>query len=477
MHHSSPAVRRLALAVAALVGASTAPSVLSQAVLEEVVVTAQKREQSLQDVPVAVTAFTSEMLQQSGVKDMFDLQVNAPSLIVGQTQSSTQTTFSIRGVFTSSQNFGLEPSVGLYVDGVYRSRQSSMINNLVDIGSVEVLRGPQGTLFGRNTPAGAIQINSVRPDFEGTGFVEGTGGNYDLWSGSAAKSFTLIDDVLAMRATGFAMQRDGYVDWIKQGTKEDDAINDRDRWGFRLQALYTPNDDLSVLVIADRSEVDEICCASGSWKNNFEAQELPPGAAPILGTDTNIANIGGTVLDQSEFYDYAVSTSQLPVSTNEDQGVSVQLDWQLGELLLTSISAYREFESFSDSDIAFNDLDGAYRIDDSEQSQFTQELRLSQQGERFSYVAGLYYYEQELDNQRQTNVGADLSAMLGLPPNAFIDGTGSRDSNSQDHTSYAVFGQMDYNITDSLVLTAGLRWTYEEKELVNIFDDDAPEAL
>ena len=202
----------LAAAVAATLGLSLPAVSLAQGVLEEVIVTAQKREQSLQDVPVAVSAFTGEMLQQSGVKDMFDLQANAPSLIVSQTQTSTTTTFAIRGVFTSSQNFGLEPSVGLYVDGVYRARQGSMINNMVDVASVEVLRGPQGTLFGRNTPAGAIQINSVAPDFEGTGFIEGTAGDYDLLGASGAKSFTLIDDVLAVRATGFIMNRDGYVD-------------------------------------------------------------------------------------------------------------------------------------------------------------------------------------------------------------------------------------------------------------------------
>ncbi|MDG2411430.1 MAG: TonB-dependent receptor plug domain-containing protein, partial [Halioglobus sp.] len=149
------------LAAGFLIGSLAASPALTQGMLEEVIVTAQKREQSLQDVPIAVSAFTGEMLERAGVKDMFDLQVNAPSLIVSQSQTSTTSTFSIRGVFTSSQNFGLESSVGLYVDGVYRARQGSMINNLLDVASVEVLRGPQGTLFGRNTPAGAVQINSV----------------------------------------------------------------------------------------------------------------------------------------------------------------------------------------------------------------------------------------------------------------------------------------------------------------------------
>ena len=153
--------------VLALVAAS-ANGALAQAVLEEVVVTAQKREQSLQDVPVAVTAFTGERLVESGVRDFFEVSNIDPALIVGKSQTSTSATFSIRGVFTSSQNFGLESSVGLYVDGIYRARQSAMINNLVDVQSVEVLRGPQGTLFGRNTPAGAVSMTSVAPDFEGS---------------------------------------------------------------------------------------------------------------------------------------------------------------------------------------------------------------------------------------------------------------------------------------------------------------------
>ncbi|MGI9304358.1 MAG: TonB-dependent receptor plug domain-containing protein, partial [Gammaproteobacteria bacterium] len=188
-----------------------ATSVQAQ-VLEEVIVTAQKREQNLQDVPIAVSAFSGEMLAQSGVKDMFELSSNSPSLMVSANQSSTSTTFGIRGVFTSSQNFGLESSVGLYVDGVYRARQSSMINNLVDVAGVEVLRGPQGTLFGRNTPAGAVLINSAKPDHEGTGFLEVSAGDLNLLSANGAVSFSAIDNVLSFRVTGFTMQRDGFVD-------------------------------------------------------------------------------------------------------------------------------------------------------------------------------------------------------------------------------------------------------------------------
>jgi iron complex outermembrane receptor protein len=484
---TSPFTRQtLAAAVAATLGLSLPAVSLAQGVLEEVIVTAQKREQSLQDVPVAVSAFTGEMLQQSGVKDMFDLQSNAPSLIVSQTQTSTTTSFSIRGVFTSSQNFGLEPSVGLYVDGVYRARQGSMINNMVDVASVEVLRGPQGTLFGRNTPAGAIQINSVAPDFEGSGFIEGTAGDYDLAGASGAKSFTVIDDVLAVRGTGFIMNRDGYVDTINGDVTEDDVIHDRDRWGVRFQALYTPNDDLTIRLNSDYSKVNEVCCAVGTWKNNFVPQDLdyPPGEPPYTGTDVNLVALGGTVIDQKDFYDYEVAVNKKPESNNEDKGVSLQADWETDNFLVTSITAYREHDSDDFADITFTDLDGAYRANDATQDQFTQELRLSDDGEKLSYVVGLYYYHQNLDNDRSTIVGDDLTAMVGLTglsnafgANAFVGGTGAFDTNEQEHTSYAVFGQADYNLTDALVLTAGLRWTYEEKELTNVFTDDAPPSL
>jgi len=482
MNNRRFASRKLALAVAAVISASASTASYGQ-MLEEVIVTAQKRDQSLQDVPIAVSAFSAAMLEKTGVKDMFDLQNNAPSLIVGQTQTAGTTTFSIRGIFTSSQNFGLEPSVGLYVDGVYRARQGSMINNMVDVASVEVLRGPQGTLFGRNSPAGAIQINSAEPDFEGSGFIEATAGDYGLFGASGAKSFTLIEDVLAVRATGFYMERDGYLDWIgPDGVTEDEAINDKDRWGGRLQALYTPTDDLTLRLILDHSELDEICCGAGSWKSNrtpLDGGTLPPPFNPFPNgpTDQFVDDIGGTVLTNDDFYDYKVTAGRKPSSANEDDGVTLQADWDAGPFLVTSITGYRTHDAQDDADILFLNLDGAFRTNDAEQSQFTQELRFTGDGERFNYVAGLYYYYQELDNDRSTTVGKDTTAIvLGplFPPNLFIAGDGSRDINEQEHESYAIFGQGDFNITDTLVLTAGLRWTYEDKKVSNTFTQDFP---
>jgi iron complex outermembrane receptor protein len=470
-----PQRKPLASAFGILLCSITCNTALAEGALEEVVVTAQKRTQNLQDVPVAVSAFSGEMLRESGVRDMFELSAIAPSLIVSQQQTSTSTTFGIRGVFTSSQNFGLESSVGLYVDGVYRARQGSMINNMVDVASVEVLRGPQGTLFGRNTPAGAVTVTSVKPDFESTGYLEAGAGKYDLLEVNGAKSLTLIDDVLALRATGFKTTRDGYVDVVGNEIREDDAINDRDRWGVRFQALYTPNDDLSLHFIGDHSEVDEICCAVGTWENNFYARNPPPPEKS--GTDLIIRDqLGGTVLNEADFYDYKVSASFKPESQNEDKGVSLQSDWQTDYFLLTSISAYREHESYDNIDADFYDIDGLFRVNDLDQEQYSQEFRISNDLDKLNYVAGLYFYHQELDSTRNTVLGKDVGVITGadsIAPDGFPPGSTALDLGEQEHDSYAVFGQADYRVTEQFVVTAGLRWTYEDKDMTNTFTQDA----
>ena len=460
---------------------------IADGVLEEVVVTAQKRTQNLQDVPVAVSAFTGEQLREAGIRDMFELASIAPSLRVTQSQSSSNTSFGIRGIFTSTQNFGLESSVGLYVDGIYRSRQGSMINNMIDIASVEVLRGPQGTLFGRNTPAGAILLNTVAPDFEGSGFIDAGVGNYGLLDISGAKSFTLIDDVLAVRVTGFNMDRDGYVDLVGKEIQENDSLNDRDRWGLRFQALYTPNDDLTLRFIGDHSEVDEACCAVGNWQTNFETQNpAPPNA--IIGSDTVVQNnLGGTVLSGDDFYDYKVSASFKPESQNTDEGISLQADWQAGNFLLTSISAYRKHDAYDKGDVDFYDVDALIRTNDLEQEQYSQELQISGDAfdDKLNYVGGLYYWNQTLKSEANTILGEDSYVLGGffiaptapvpaIPQSFLPPGSYSRNNADQKHNSYAIFGQADYNITDQFVVTAGLRWTKENKEMTELFTGTEP---
>lgn len=456
--------------------------------LEVIFITAQKRLQNLQDVPIAVSAISGDALAQSAIKDMFDLQASVPSLTISQTQSSTTPQFSIRGVGTSSQNFGLESSVGMYVDGVYRPRQSSMINNFIDVKVVEILRGPQGTLFGKNTPSGAIQINNVAPSHDDDdGFVEMTIGNYGLVNLSFAESLSVIEDELAFRVTVFSSDRGGTISDIKLG---DDVIGNRDRFGGRIQALYTPNSDVTLRIIADYAKIDETCCAAFTSISNAMAL----GIAGKFGTDAVIARppFNATLATP----DRTVAISFLPQSSIKDSGLSAQIDWDINdELTLVSISASRDFDTFDFSDTDMTALDLLSRSNDSTQSSFSQELRLDYASNDMHATGGFFYFSQQLDNQQNTQVGSDfnnyaLSAMFGgslspllqginqisaltgglVSPSADAVAVSNYSANSQqDNKSWAVFGQFDYQLSQTLTVTMGLRYTDEEKHMVNAF--------
>jgi outer membrane receptor protein involved in Fe transport len=473
--------------------------------IEEIIVVATRREESVQDIPVAVTAMTGTMLEDSGAIDVYILQEQAPGLVVSRSQQSTTASFAIRGVGTSSQNNGLESSVGLYVDGVYRSRQSSIINNLVDMRTVEVLRGPQGTLFGKNTPSGAILFNTVAPTGsnrmaanEADAFAEVTVGDFGLVNLNAASNIPLIEDTLALRATIFSSKRDGYVSEVTAGS---DVINDIDRQGGRLQLMWTPNENLSMRVIGDYSEIDETCCAALTRTNNFVAADLGP---PNFGSDSVLTLLGGNVITADQFENRIMALNQLPKSSNKDSGLSVEFDYDLANSTLTSITAYREFETFDDIDADFSDTPLFSKSNDVQQSSFSQEFRLAGEfGERTRYVTGLYYFTQEIDSDATTTTGPAFSPFLQagstqvqqliqfvdgiaaatagvpvppgpLPPAGALApvGTFARDTMAQDHRSWAAFAQMDLDITESLTLTAGLRYTDEHKELNGVFTNN-----
>lgn len=489
----------IALTLTLNTGLGFAQEAESSSGLETITVTAQKRTQNLQDVPVSVTAFSGEQMAESVIKDLYDLQTNVPGLGAFQSQSATNSSFSIRGVGTSSQNFGLESSVGLYVDGVYRARQNSMINNLVDINAVEVLRGPQGTLFGKNTPSGAILIRTVAPSHDGgDSFVEGTLGNYGLVNLSGATSFSAIEDVLAFRVTAFSSNRDGIVSDVTLG---DDLLNDRNRWGTRVQALYEPTDNISVRIIADYSEIDEICCAAPVVLSNETALNVPgrQGSDVLLNQLFGATNFEGG----DSFYDRKVAQSFLPISKMEDQGLSMEVNWDLDDnYSLVSVSAYRSVDSYDLIDSDFTDANVLTTSNSSAQSSFSQEIRLDYTGNKLNYILGAYYFEQDLNLQYSLNGASDFGTFFNAaiyptvleaaPQLAQI--TGGLDAISeltggfyapsalpgennvafphiaeQAHKSYAIFGQFDYQLNDEFTVTAGLRYTDEQKDIFSAF--------
>lgn len=412
-----------------LVGAVMFPTFSWSAEIEEIIVTAQKRAQNIQEIPVAVTALNALQLSELTISDVFDLQQNIPSLAVRQNQNATTSNFSIRGVGTSGSNFGLESSVGLYVDGVYRARQNSMINEMVDMESVEVLRGPQGTLFGRNTPSGAVLMNTAAPSHEFGGYIDLDAGNFGLQSINGAVGGSLVEEVLAYRFTGFGVYRDGYVTDLNLG---DDIINDRDREGGRVQLLYTPRDDLSLRLIADYSEIDEVCCAAITIKNNylvFPRSSFTGSFTPVptFGTDsilslpknnlipgTPIAGFGADIINASQRDEDLVALTRLPHSSNTDQGFSAQLDWEVLGGEFTSISGWRDFKSDDLVDADFGSADIFSRDEHAEQTAFSQEFRFHYGNEDFDILAGLYYFEQQLDVLSNTTLGANANNFISL---------------------------------------------------------------
>jgi iron complex outermembrane receptor protein len=479
------------LSVAAQEAEATQTDIDSSA-LEVIEVTAQKRVQNLQQVPVAVTAISGDAISKGVIKDVFDLQASVPGMTVNQSTSPAAAIFSIRGVGTSSQNFGLESSVGLYMDGVYRAKQGALTNNYYDIESVQVLRGPQGTLFGKNTPSGAVLVQSVAPDHDGTGYVEMNVGNLGLVNWGFAKSFSAIDDELAFRISHFSSKRDGYISDVNLGK---DKINNKDRSGTRLQALYTPNDDITLRIIADYAELDEVCCAAGTVINNYQAS----GIDGKFGSDAFISQLPSVTITNAEQYDdYVVALSMLPAIEIEDKGVSAQLDWALSDsTTLVSITGLRDFSYLETFDNDYTNANFSSADSDLEQKSFSQELRFDYVSDDLNATVGLFYFEQSIDGMRSSNTNSDLNpyvmnGILGGQFNGLINGINTlsvatngliapaqesiptamfANYSEQEHDSWAVFGQFDYQLTEQLIVTAGLRYTEENKELENVFEE------
>ena len=500
-----------AIVLTPLIGLFSALSVTAEdTVIEEVIVTAQKRAQSIQDVPIAIAAFDREFLDDAGVDDILELQFFVPGLTIANNQSPAQTNINIRGVGTAGNSLSLESSVGIYIDGVYRSRQSSSIADLLDIERVEVLKGPQGTLFGKNTASGAVQFLSVKPDLERlSGFLEAQGGSENFVSLTGAINAPVTKGTSAIRFSAGTSQRDGFVQNLTTGSD----LNNLDRYSLRAQFLHE-NDAFSARLIGDYSELNERCCAAGNIYDGpgdsiprFLAAggTLPPtgnlpGASFLLPLDFVGNLIGFTGIPNvlaKDFEKDLVAQDIDPYAEIFESGVSAELTWHLSDVSkVTSITAYRSFKSNDFVDADFNSLD-ILRINGgaTDQDTFSQELRISgSYGERLNYVTGLYYFDQKLERELRTMFGAVTNVLLtgGLPTSALIPGgsavcpfigvsatvcdgpafpSGEYADNlsTQEQHSWAIFGQSDLYVTENLVLTAGLRYLDEKKDMNVMF--------
>ena len=458
-----PAAGALAVAIAA----ASAPSALAQpALIEEVIVTATKRAQTLQEVPVAVTVTDAETIERAQILDILDLQSVVPSLRVPQFQSSTQTNFVIRGFGNGANNAGIEPSVGVFIDGVYRSRSAAQIADFPNLERVEVLRGPQSTLFGKNASAGVISVVTRKPEFDWDGNVEFGVTNFD---GTVAKAYLTgpITDRLAFSIGGSSNQREGYTDNNALGSE----ISDRDRYGLNGQLLWEPTDNMSLRFSADYSEIEEACCTIANL---------------VAGPTAAVIGLLGGQFDPDPF-SYNVFQNEDPRTEVENGGFSLHADIDFDNFTVTSITAVRALDSRNlgdDVDFSSADLIAPQNVGRQEFDTFTQEIRISSNGDGpFNWLGGIFYFDEEVETQGGIFFGpafrtyADIltgapgtigaiEAGFMLPPNTlFAPGTGVVETASQDNEAYSIFGQIDYDLTDRVVLTLGLNYTNDEKEV------------
>ncbi len=517
----------IALSIPSLSYAQEEPQAEEATQDDEIVVTAQGRTQLLSDVPVAISAVNAETLQNSGANDIRQLNQVAPSLLVSSTGSEANGSARIRGIGTVGDNPGLESSVPVFIDGVYRSRSGIGLNELGEIDRVEVQRGPQGTLGGRNSSAGLISIYSKKPEFTFGGSGELTYGNYEFMR--AASSITgPISEQLAFRVDGVYVKRDGFYTDPQNGKD----INDRDRYFLRGQLLFEPTDALSIRLIADYTKRAERCCAAtyvdGSV-NPFIGNLNNLGIGATLPNGNNIINVlrdlGQPIGSFNQGYsrDVSVSANRSFFGKTKDYGFSGQIDYDFGGANLTSITAYRQYRSGQASDTDYGEVDILYRgIDDNAYRQFhtfTQELRL--QGEAFGgsldWLIGGFYANEKLtvrDNLRFGNQygrfatcriisGGGLAGLYSpTNPSCVVPGVGpatiggasglsgpdivaaftrldnlnnlgtTNDRYFQNGTNYALFTHNIVHITDTLDLTLGLRYTNDKKRFNATFGND-----
>jgi iron complex outermembrane recepter protein len=465
-----------AFAQAAPAPAPAPDATADEPVVDDVVVTATKRETTLLDTPISVSVTTGATIQEAQIRDLIDLQTVVPSLRVSQLQSSANTNFIIRGFGNGANNAGIEPSVGVFIDGVYRSRSAAQIADLPNVKRVEVLRGPQSTLFGKNASAGIISIVTAEPAFKFGGNIEATYGNFNAFILKADVTGPITDTV-AFSLAGNYNRRDGYIEDVILRTD----FNNRNRYGFRGQLLFQPSSDLKFRLIADFDNINENCCAVVNLV-----------AGPTVGV---IRAIGGNIITGSPF-SYTVVNNFRSLNQIDNYGISLQADKDFGKFSLTTISAARAVDSFTnqDSDFSSADLIGNNENRTNIRT-LTHEVRLASNfGGRFEFLLGGYYFNESIDFSANLTFGRDfrnyaqalsgngistVEGLLGLPANTFSQrGQGRFENWVYRNNAYSFFGSADFKITDTLTFTGGVNYTNDRKRFSSAsFSTDAFSAL
>jgi outer membrane receptor protein involved in Fe transport len=469
--------------------------------LDTLVVTAQKREEAMQDVPIMINVVTGQALQDAGVRDIKDLQVLVPGLTVTSTQSEAITTARIRGIGTVGDNVGLESSVGIVIDGVYRPRNSVGFGDLGELSQIEVLKGPQGTVFGKNTSAGVINVVTRRPDFVRSAEFELTSGTFGAL-GLSGSFNTPVGKHAAFRIFATKRERDGLMDvHTGGGPRTNDKDYDQDYSSVRAQWRIVPNDDLDINFIADYTKRDENCCSAVTLVRGATA-----ALVDALSADSGVAPVADPFARQA--WSNRDTTQKL-----EDKGLSGEVNWTtpwFGNATLTSITAARDWGVVNGLDFDYSSADILYRDGKRDESftgfkQFSQEFRLTGSTDKADWMVGLFYADEDLSRNEsyrfgtayeaylstlvgqkvlaalqaqlpagwvnQANPATFLSQVSGKPYGTNFAGLGALDHYKQNARSVALFTNDTWHASDALDVTLGLRYTQEDKKLDSLYSN------
>jgi iron complex outermembrane receptor protein len=453
--------------------ASTAPTAAAGAgiIVEDVVITARLREEKLEDIPIPATAVSAAKLEREHLTTVKDFTEQAPDLTVNS-PNARQTSIAIRGVGKNTANEALEASVGVIVDGVFISTVGMSWADFSDIDHIEIVRGPQGTLLGKNTTLGVLSITSKAPSFTPEKELEVTYGNRNLFVTKGSATGPLIDNTLAYRASVYFDHQDGFLTNNQAGGDSYDGASNR--WGGRLQFLFTPNADVTNRTIIDHGQSDERVNVNfavsdpQTYSNN--------GASRGTTYSTRLARFSYVPILGS--WSAVDLNSQHPIKTQQN-GISSQTDWRINDFTVTSISAYRDFhfDALNDSDLTpLNIATGGTLVD---ARQYSQELRLTSPanqdilGQKFDYTLGLYALRSEINTTSRTIYGTDagkfyasnaqLASLSAQALSDSLNGVFLRSAEHPDTTSLAAYAQTTWHATDKADLTLGARNTYEDK--------------
>jgi iron complex outermembrane recepter protein len=492
---TNPFVRRpFALALSALscslggIGASALAQAQDMSVLEEVLVTARKREESMQEVPIAITAFSGDQLRDAGITNIKQLGLQVPGLQIDEASTAQ---IWIRGIGQRDDGARVDGPVGVYIDGLYIPRKDSQLLDIIDVQSVQVLRGPQGTLFGKNTTGGALIITTNGPAEELAADVEARFGNYGREDFKLGANVPLIEDKLLSKLTLASIRRDGYLENVNTGQ----SAGSEDRKSAALQLRWNAGEDVTVDTFTYYGETREVQPATncvwleGSSFNGedslFGNRIWPGDTVGVDAFNDNDTPVRPGLNAQSSTYEAACRESQALLKKDKYSHETPKAEYNLDNLLmgitvnwdisddlsLKSITGYGDQRKFGNAGNPDNDatrlpISARYRASDSNREQWSQEFQLNGLAfnEKLAYTFGLFAMEEDIDDGTDSSSGLVSGSLI--PPNVLVINSPSAEEQTYEltNTTYAAFFQGSYEATSNLELTTGVRWTSEKRE-------------